>query len=85
MSEVIREVSMLCDVCGNDQFESLDGYDDSVDEVPDYARYKCSDCGKTFTKEELIALNQEKINLNIDDMVKDVMKDFEKKLKKMFK
>jgi len=85
MSEVIREVSMLCDICGNDQFESLDGYDDSVDDVPDDARYKCSDCGKIFTKDELIELNREKINLNIEDMVEDAMKDFEKKLKKLFK
>lgn len=85
MKDVIKTITMLCDICGNDQFESLAGYDDSVDEIPDDARYKCSDCGKIFTKEELIELNQEKINLNIDDMVKDVMDDFEKKIKKMFK
>lgn len=85
MKDYSREITLLCPVCGNDQFESLDVEDGDELTAPDTIRYKCSDCKSIYTKAELINSNNESIEDNIDEMEKEVMKDLEKKLKKMFK
>jgi hypothetical protein len=46
---------------------------------------QCSDCGKIFTKAELIELNQEVIEANIEDIKKEAVKEFEKELSKVLK
>ena len=46
---------------------------------------QCSDCGKIFTKAELIELNQELIEANIEDIKKESVKEFEKELSKVLK
>lgn len=79
MKDYNREIAMICNVCGNDQFETLEEEKSSI------VRHKCSCCGKVFTKDELIAENNELIEANVDEMAEEVIKDFEKKLKKMFK
>lgn len=85
MKDYSREITLLCPVCGNDQFESLDVEDGDELTAPDTIRYKCSDCKSIYTKAELINSNNESIEDNIDEMEKEVIKDLEKKLKKMFK
>ena len=84
MKDYSREIKMLCPVCANDQFSSLDGFDD-LDIAPDNSKLQCADCGATFTKEELIEKNQHIIDANIEDVKKDLLKDLEKEIKKMFK
>ncbi len=76
MKNYNREIKLFCPICGNDQFESID---------TDDARVKCSDCQRIYTKEELIDGNQEAIETNIDEVKDELMKDLQKKLKKMFK
>lgn len=85
MRDLSRNVSLLCSICGNDQFESLDGEFESAEATPDDARFKCSDCGSTFTKEELISENTEKINIAMNELEQDAVKEIEKEINRMFK
>ena len=85
MKDLRREVSMLCPVCGNDQFESLDVQCLDPNDAPDSTLLKCSDCGATFTKDELIQENSLKIELAVDEMAEEAAKEIEKELKKAFK
>lgn len=86
MSDNSRVISLLCPICGYDQFESLDGRYPDPDEAPDETMLKCGDCGATFTKEELFQENSERIEIAFEEMAETVLdeieKDFEKELKK---
>ena len=77
MKDLSRNVYLYCDVCGNDQFE-FDSKDEST-------KYKCTDCGKEYTKEELIKINEHVINANIEDVEQEAISELEKELKKIFK
>lgn len=46
MKDLSRNVTMFCDVCGNDQFSTLDEIKCELSEAPDETRVQCSDCGK---------------------------------------
>lgn len=82
MKDFTRNVAMLCPICGNDQFESLDADIDDLGTAADDVRIKCSDCGAVFTKEELIKENSERINANVDEVKEEMLKQFDKELKK---
>ena len=68
MKDLSRNVKLYCDVCGNDQFSIINDIDCELKEAPDETKMQCSDCGKIFTKAELIELNQEVIEANIEDI-----------------
>ena len=85
MSIESRNVTLYCPTCGNDQFSCVDMEIDDLSGAPDDTRIQCADCKCIFTKAELIETNQDDINANIEEMKKDLLKDLEKKLKKMFK
>lgn len=85
MKDYNREITLLCPLCGNDQFESLDVEDGEELTAPDTIRFKCSDCNSIYTKAELIENNNESIEANVEEIQKEVIKDLEKRLKKMFK
>ena len=85
MSVESRKVTLYCPTCGNDQFSCVDVEIDDLSDAPDDTRIQCADCKCFFTKAELIEANQDVINANIEDVKQDLMKDLEKKLKKMFK
>ena len=85
MKDLSRNVKLYCNICGNDQFESIDEAFSNLKEAPETVRMRCSDCGKIFTKAELIEENQEVINANIEDIKKEAMKEMEKELKKVLK
>ena len=85
MKDLSRKVTLYCSVCGNDQFSTLDEGIDDLMEAPDSTKIKCSDCGRVFTKAELIEENQNVINANIEDIKNEAMKELEKELAKAFK
>lgn len=85
MKDLSRNVTLFCSVCGNDQFSTLDEGIDDLMEVPDDTKIKCSDCGRVFTKAELIEENQDVINANIEDIKNEAMKEIEKELSKALK
>lgn len=80
MKDLSRNVKLYCDVCGNDQFSIINDIDCELKEAPDETKMQCSDCGKIFTKAELIELNQEVIEANIEDIKKEAVKEFEKRI-----
>lgn len=85
MSVESRNVTLYCPTCGNDQFSCVNMEIDDLSCAPDETKIQCADCKCIFTKAELIEVNQDVINANIEEMKQDLMKDFEKKLKKIFK
>lgn len=82
MKDLSKEVKLYCNVCGNDQFSLLDDIESELCDAPDETRLKCSDCGKEFTKGELL---EEVFNANFEDMKAEAMKEFEKEIAKEFK
>ena len=76
-----KTFNLRCISCGDMDFESN----------TDKSWIKCNRCGKVYNGgyDELVELNQENIDNEIKktgtDIIKDVKKDFEKKLKKAFK
>ena len=85
MNDLSRNVTLYCSICGNDQFYFLDEEMDTLMEAPDEVKIKCSDCGKIYTKGELIEENQEVIESNVDDIKKKAIKEFENELSKALK
>ncbi len=85
MKDLSRNVKLYCDVCGNDQFSTIDDIDCELKEASDETKIQCSDCGKIFTKAELIEINQEVIDANIDHIKKEAVREIEKELAKALK
>ena len=85
MKDLSRNVTLYCDVCGNDQFSTLDEMACELIDAPDETRIQCSDCKKIFTKAELFEVNQAMIDANIEDIKKEAVKELEKELKKALK
>lgn len=85
MKDLSRNVTLFCDVCGNDQFSTLDEIKCELSEAPDETRVQCSDCGKVFTKAELLEVNQEVINANLEEIQNEAIKEMEKMLSKALK
>ena len=77
MKDLSRSIELNCPICANNQFE----FDSELESTT----YKCSDCGKEFTKDELLKANEYKINANIDDVKDEAIQEIEKELKKMLK
>ena len=85
MKDLSRNVTLYCDVCGNDQFSTLDEIVCELIDAPDETRIQCSDCKKIFTKVELLEVNRAMIDANIEDIKKEAVKELEKELKKALK
>lgn len=85
MNNINRKVSLVCPLCGNDQFSAIDCEIDNLKEAPGVTKIKCSACGRITTKDALIEDNQEIINANIEDIKKEAISEVEKKLKEALK
>ena len=67
MKDLDRKVKLLCPLCGNDQFESLDEEFEDLLHASDDVRLRCSDCGSEYTKRELIDSNAAIIDTAVDE------------------
>ena len=85
MKDLEKSISMKCSICGNDQFSTVDESIEDVQNAPDEAEVKCSDCGRVITKEQLIEENKHIIDANIEDFKGEIVKQLKKDFKKMFK
>lgn len=85
MKDLECKVKLLCPLCGNDQFVSLDEKFEDLQYASDEERVLCSDCGSEYTKRELIDSNAEFIENALDELKKDAVKEAEKELKKAMK
>ena len=82
MNNISKEIKMICPICGNDQFELEYKEYENINDAPDEANIKCSDCGTSFSKEDLIEENSELIDIAIEDLKKEVVEQLEAKIKK---
>lgn len=85
MKDLECKVKLLCPLCGNDQFVSLDEEFEDLQYASDEVRVLCSDCGLEYTKRELIDSNAEFIENALDELKKDAVEEVEKELKKVMK
>lgn len=85
MKNLDRNVVLLCPLCGNDQFESLDSVFDELIDASDDVKLRCSDCNSIYTKQELLAENSEVIETAVEEIKSEAIKEIEKELKKAFK
>lgn len=82
MNDIEKKFSVRCIVCGSDQFYLDDNMDDLIN-APDETEIKCADCGRVYTKSELINENSDIINANIDDLKDEIISEIKKDFKKM--
>ena len=85
MKDMEMSISLKCSVCGNDLFSVVDETVEVLLDAPNDTLVKCSDCGREITKEEFIKENSHIIEANVEDFKADIMREFEKDLKKAFK
>lgn len=85
MKNIKKNISMMCSVCGNDQFSTIDEEFEDLQNAPENTEVKCADCGRITTKEQLIEENSEIIDANIEELKEDVVKQLQKDLRKIFK
>lgn len=85
MKGLSKNIKLLCPLCGNDQFESLDVSFDDLRDSPDDVQIKCTDCQSVYTKSEIIEENQGLISANIEQFKKEALKELDKKLKKILR
>ena len=75
LKQKCKIILLYCDICGNDQFSTIDDIEYELKDAPDETKIQCSACGKIFAKAELIELNQEGINANIKDIKNEAVKE----------
>jgi len=85
LKDLSKNITLLCPICGNDQFESLDVLQEDLKDADSQVRLRCPDCGNVFTKEELLRENAEKIDIAVEEFKQEVVKEVEKDLKKALK
>ena len=83
LDNIEKEINLICPVCGNDQFSSLDVPIGELKDGFEINRVQCSDCHRIFTKEELLNENQERIDSEVEQITDDITKQLDKEIKKM--
>lgn len=85
MKNIDRKVKLLCPLCGNDQFASLEEEFEDLLLAPDDVRLRCSDCGSVYTKRELLDSNAAIIDNALDELKQEAVNEIEKELEKAMK
>lgn len=85
MKDLSRNVAMICPICGNDQFSVMDEVVEDFSSAEDDIRIQCLDCKTIFTKAELIEENQEVINVNIEEITQEAIKEIDYDLRNALK
>lgn len=70
-----QSVSMMCSTCGSRDFS----FDDENGPV------SCAECGRVFSREELVRENGALVDAAVDDMKEQILKDTTKTLRNMLK
>jgi len=79
LDKINRTVTLLCPTCGGSDMESK-GEAHQESEL-----LKCNSCGLELSRDELMNANQENINVNIDEMKQEAVKEAKSELEKMLK
>lgn len=70
-----REIALLCPICGSSEMENSE----------ESEMVKCTDCGKQFTKDELIQENGPNIDAHVNEIKKELSRDIQKQFKDILK
>jgi uncharacterized Zn finger protein len=54
MKDMQKSIKMLCSVCGNDQFSTIDESIENLLDAPDETEIKCSDCGLIVSVKDIV-------------------------------
>lgn len=77
MKDMSRNLTLLCETCGNGDFAT------------EGEQHTCGDCSRVYSSDELTKVNQEIISNALKEVKRDVgkqlEKDFKHKLQKAFK
>lgn len=85
MKDIIENFDLLCPLCGNKLFESLDVDFNDLYNASEEVRLKCANCNRIFTKSQLIEQNGDIIDEGIENLKDEALKQMEKEITKMFK
>lgn len=85
MKDMSKKITMRCNICANDHFLVVNSNIKDLLSAPDDTLIKCSDCGRTITKEQLILENRHIIDANIEDFKKEIIKELQKEFNKKFR
>lgn len=83
LNNIEKEINLICPICGNDQFASLDVPMEELKDSLETNRVQCSDCHRIFTKEELLKENQERIDNEVEQIADDITKQLDKEIEKI--
>ena len=75
-SKYDKSIDLLCPTCGNRRFER---------DHKNSTRVTCSSCRKTITTAQLRSKNKKNIQSHVDKAKKMIVKDIEKRIKKVLK
>lgn len=82
MKDLSRKVSLRCSVCGNSQFMALDCVGKEFMEFSEAPVYRCLDCGREISREQLIEENRDTIDANLNDIKSEAVNELKKELQK---
>lgn len=82
LDSINKRVSLICPICGNDQFSSLDIPVEELKDASEASRIQCSDCHKIFTREELLKENQDRIDTEVKEVKCEITKQIHDEIKK---
>lgn len=82
VKDLSRKVLSRCSVCGNSQFMALDCDGKEFMEFSEAPVYRCSDCGREISREQLFEENQEIIDANMNDIKAEEVNELKKELQK---
>lgn len=74
-----RKIALICPTCATDQLQ----YDEDLD--PTLRTYKCLDCGRELSHNELLQENSGRIDAAMDELKAEVMDDIKRDFSKLFK
>lgn len=85
MKDIVKNVDLLCPLCGNKLFDNLDVDCDNLYDASEEVCFKCANCGRVYTESHLIEHNQDVIDESFEDIKDEALKQMEKEITKMFK
>ncbi len=80
-----EHVSLKCKKCGCVKFEILSDNSVSFDKVEDDVNVKCVNCGRIFTKKQLLEENEREISKGLEKMKDKAKIQIESEFNKMFR
>lgn len=85
LNNIEKTITLICPICGNDQFSSLDVPMGELKDGLETNRVQCSDCLRIFTKKELLNENQGRIDREVEKITDDITKQLDKEIKKVLR